>query len=92
MFAKGRSSDNRGDGPASFFNLSLPDGKGTELMGELREANPGFRTLVLTGNMERTDFVLAVEAGAAGVLHKTANSCWLTDLCIKKRTSGNELA
>lgn len=53
-------------------DLSLPDGEGTELIGELRETNPDFRALVLTASFERKDFARAVEAGAAGVLHKTA--------------------
>lgn len=55
------------------FDLSLPDGEGTELIGELREANPDFQALVLTASFERKDFARAVEAGAAGVLHKTAD-------------------
>jgi hypothetical protein len=44
-------------------------------MEELRETSYGFRTLVLAESMERTNFALAVEGGAAGVLHKTADSC-----------------
>lgn len=48
-------------------------------MGELREANPDFRTLVLTESMERIDFARAVEAGAADVLYKTADSYWLEE-------------
>ncbi len=55
------------------FDLSLPDGESTELIGELRESNPDFRALVLTASFERKDFARAVEAGAAGVLHKTAD-------------------
>ena len=55
------------------FDLSLPDGESTELIGEMREANPDFRALVLTASFERKDFARAVEAGAAGVLHKTAD-------------------
>jgi DNA-binding NarL/FixJ family response regulator len=55
------------------FDLSLPDGESTELIGELRESNPDFRALVLTASFERQAFARAVEAGAAGVLHKTAD-------------------
>jgi two-component system, NarL family, response regulator DevR len=57
---------------ASVFDLSLPDGEGTELIRELREANLDFRALVLTASFERTDFARAIEAGAAGAVHKTA--------------------
>jgi len=55
------------------FDLSLPNGESTELIGELRESNPDFRALVLTASFERQAFARAVEAGAAGVLHKTAD-------------------
>jgi DNA-binding NarL/FixJ family response regulator len=55
------------------LDLSLPDGEGTELIGELREANPGFAALVLTASLDRAEHARAVEAGAAGVLHKSAD-------------------
>ena len=55
------------------IDLSLPDGEGTELIGELREANPLFAALVLTASLDRTEHARAVEAGAAGVLHKSAD-------------------
>jgi DNA-binding NarL/FixJ family response regulator len=54
-------------------DLSLPDGEGTELIEELREANPHFAALVLTASLDRTEHARAVEAGAAGVLHKSAD-------------------
>jgi DNA-binding NarL/FixJ family response regulator len=55
------------------IDLTLPDGEGTELIGELREANPLFAALVLTASLDRTEHARAVEAGAAGVLHKSAD-------------------
>jgi DNA-binding NarL/FixJ family response regulator len=55
------------------IDLSLPDGEGTELIEELREANPLFAALVLTASLDRTEHARAVEAGAAGVLHKSAD-------------------
>jgi DNA-binding NarL/FixJ family response regulator len=55
------------------IDLSLPDGEGTELIEELREANSDFVALVLTASLERTEHARAVEAGAAGVLHKSAD-------------------
>ena len=54
-------------------DLSLPDGEGTELIAELREANPDFAALVLTASLDRAEHARAVEAGAAGVLHKSAD-------------------
>ena len=55
------------------IDLTLPDGEGTELIEELREANPDFAALVLTASLDRTEHARAVEAGAAGVLHKSAD-------------------
>ena len=55
------------------IDLTLPDGQGTELIEELREANPDFAALVLTASLDRTEHARAVEAGAAGVLHKSAD-------------------
>jgi DNA-binding NarL/FixJ family response regulator len=54
-------------------DLSLPDGEGVELIEELGEAAPGLATLVLTASVDRADHARAVEAGAAGVLHKSAD-------------------
>jgi two-component system nitrate/nitrite response regulator NarL len=54
------------------IDLSLPDGEGTALIKDLRDANPDFAALVLTASLDRTDHARAVEAGAAGVVHKSA--------------------
>ena len=54
-------------------DLSLPDGEGTDLIAELRDANPEFVALVLTASLDRTAYARAVEAGAASVLHKSAD-------------------
>jgi DNA-binding NarL/FixJ family response regulator len=51
-------------------DLDLPDGDGTEMIGELRAVNPHGMVLVLTASAEREAHARAVEAGAAGVLHK----------------------
>ena len=55
------------------IDLCLPDGEGTDLIEELRDANPDFAALVLTASLDRTEHARAVEAGAAGVLHKSAD-------------------
>jgi DNA-binding NarL/FixJ family response regulator len=55
------------------IDLSLPDGEGTSLIKDLRGANPDFAALVLTASLDRGDHARAVEAGAAGVLHKSAD-------------------
>jgi DNA-binding NarL/FixJ family response regulator len=55
------------------IDLALPDGEGVELIEEFREANPGFAALVLTASLDRATHARAIEAGAAGVLHKSAD-------------------
>ena len=55
------------------IDLTLPDGEGTDLIEELREANPDFAALVLTASVDRAEHARAVKAGAAGVLHKSAD-------------------
>ena len=55
------------------IDLSLPDGEGTDLIAQLREANPHFAALVLTASLDRAGHARAVEAGAASVLHKSAD-------------------
>ncbi len=52
-------------------DLNLPDGDGTDLIGTLRAMNPRGLVLVLTANADREAHARAVEAGAAGVMHKS---------------------
>lgn len=54
-------------------DLGLPDGDGTTLIEELSDSDPGVSALVLTASLESERFDRAVEAGAAGVLHKSAS-------------------
>src|SRR5919107_4592477 len=51
--------------------LALPDGDGFELIEELA-SRPDVITLVLSASLESARFAQAVEAGASGVLHKSA--------------------
>ncbi len=60
------------------IDLALPDGEGVELIEEMREANPEFAALVLTASLDRAEHARAeharaIEAGAAGVLHKSTD-------------------
>ena len=52
-------------------DLALPDGDGYGLIEEL-SSRPGVMTLVLSASLEPARFARAVEAGASGVLHKSA--------------------
>ena len=55
------------------LDLGLPDGYGADLIREIRQANPRSQALVLSASLDRSEIARAVEAGAAGVLHKTAH-------------------
>jgi len=55
------------------IDLTLPDGEGTVLIAELRDVNPAFAALVLTASLDRAEYARAIEAGAASVLHKSAD-------------------
>lgn len=80
-----------GDGvDLALLDLKLPDGSGAELIEDLHAANPQARALVLTGYSEREQFVRAVEAGAASVLFKTADTQEIAD-AIRRLHGGEQL-
>ena len=54
-------------------SLGEADCEGVDLIEELCEANPEFAALVLTASLDRGEHARAIEAGAAGVLHKSAD-------------------
>src|ERR671921_327795 len=57
----------------ALVDLGLPDGYGGGLIKELRTANPRAQALVLSATLQQAEIARAVEAGAAGVLHKSAD-------------------
>ena len=57
---------------AAVIDLALPDGNGTELLGDLSSHNPGMTVVVLSATLSRENLTKAVEAGADGVLDKLA--------------------
>ena len=71
-------------------DLGLPDGSGLDLIGELRAASPESAVLVLTASSDRTQFARAVEAGAAGVLHKSTPLHELVG-AVRRLTAGEQL-
>lgn len=58
-------------------DLRLPDGLGIELIRDLQQANPAGRALLLTADSDRLLHARALEAGASGVIGKTAQ---ITDI------------
>ena len=70
--------------------LGLPDGAGTELVESLSDGSPQRRVLVLTATSRRADHSAAYEAGAAGVIPKTAAMAEIID-AIRTVASGGSL-
>lgn len=60
------------DVDVAILDLGLPDGSGIELVGTVHASNPRAVVLVLTSFSDRRILAEAIEAGAAGVLHKSA--------------------
>ena len=81
------------DGPGVdvvIVDLQLPDGSGTEFVAELLMDNPDVQALVLSAFSDKETLALAVEAGAAGVLHKSSRIDEITD-AIRRLRSGEQL-
>lgn len=74
----------------AIVDLDLPDGDGTELIGELRTACPRSAVLVLTASAERRAHARAIEAGAAGVLHKSVGVGDIVD-AVRRLEAGEAL-
>lgn len=55
------------------LDLDLPDGFGLDLVPALHVAHPAAQALILTASFGRNVLARAVEAGAAGMLHKSAD-------------------
>ncbi|MBA2443324.1 MAG: response regulator transcription factor [Rubrobacter sp.] len=55
------------------IDLGLPDGDGAELIEALASVNPKAIAMVLSASLEPAHFARAVEAGASGMLHKSAS-------------------
>jgi DNA-binding NarL/FixJ family response regulator len=54
----------------ALLDRGLPDGDGLELMGPLREVNPGARVFVISSTAEMVHPKDATRAGAEGVIDK----------------------
>jgi PAS domain S-box-containing protein len=54
-------------------DIGLPDGNGSDVIEELRKANPRAQALVLSASLDRTQTVAAIESGASAILDKTAH-------------------
>jgi DNA-binding NarL/FixJ family response regulator len=66
--ARGTLAEGRLD--VAVLDLVLPDGDGSDLIGELRRRNPGVSIVMLSAAMGPGDLDEAVKAGADAVLDK----------------------
>jgi DNA-binding NarL/FixJ family response regulator len=72
----------------AIVDLGLPDGYGADFIKELREKNP--QALVLSASLDRAEVARVVEAGAAGVLHKSAGMEEVVD-AVRRLRAGETL-
>ncbi|MDZ4718264.1 MAG: response regulator transcription factor [Roseiflexaceae bacterium] len=67
------------DVDVAIVDLDLPDGNGVDLIHDLHAQNPKGMVLILTASSDRLHHARAVEAGAAGVMHKSAQAAEIID-------------
>ena len=60
-----------GEVDVAIVDLDLPDGSGIDFIGDLRAARPQAMVLILTAFSGREQIAEAIEAGAAGIVHKS---------------------
>ena len=62
----------RAEVDVAVVDLRLPDGDGTDIIREMRAADSRGHAIVLTADTDKLHHARAIEAGAVGVLSKTA--------------------
>jgi two-component system nitrate/nitrite response regulator NarL len=76
----------------AIVDLDLPDGPGTDFIGYLRSVRPRAMALILTAFSERERFARAIEAGAAGVMHKSTRPEDIVEAIRRLYTGGQLLS
>jgi CheY-like chemotaxis protein len=73
--AQARTRLREGDLDAALIDVTMPDGNGLELVGEIHDGGVGnpIPTLVLTASLQTSVADRAMEAGARGALSKVAS-------------------
>lgn len=74
----------------ALVDLLLPDGDGVALIREVCVQNPGGQVIVLTASTEPRRQAAAIEAGAAGILNKSAYPAQIVETI--RRVCAGELA
>ena len=74
----------------ALVDLNLPDGSGADLIKDLRASRPRAKALVLSAMSEQRYLAEAIEAGAAGVMHKSASMSDLVE-AVRRLAAGEQL-
>ena len=74
----------------AIVDLDLPDGSGTAFVRDLHRSRPRATALVLSALSERAQLALAIEAGAAGVAHKSTSMKDLLE-AVRRLYAGEQL-
>jgi two-component system KDP operon response regulator KdpE len=67
------------DVDVAVLDLGLPDGRGGDLIADLREVNPRAQALVLSASLDPEEIARAIDSGAAAALDMTAELDELLD-------------
>lgn len=74
----------------ALVDLNLPDGSGADLIKDLRKSRPRSTALVLSATADQRHLATAIEAGAAGVMHKSAPMGDLVE-AVRRLAAGEQL-
>jgi len=82
----------RAEPDIALVDLDLPAASGVDVLNDLRAQTHAPACVVLTALTDRAELGRAVEAGAAAVLHKSADMTDLLDVLRRVAAGGTELA
>jgi DNA-binding NarL/FixJ family response regulator len=74
----------------ALVDLNLPDGSGADLIKQLRDSRPRTTALVLSATADQRHLATSIEAGAAGVMHKSAPMGDLVE-AVRRLATGDQL-
>jgi DNA-binding NarL/FixJ family response regulator len=88
--ARGIVGDDGFEVDVALVDLNLPDGSGADLIKQLRDSRPRATALVLSATADQRHLAMAIEAGAAGVMHKSAPMADLVE-AVRRLSAGEQL-
>lgn len=82
--------DHLGEVDIVLLDFCLPDGSGIDLVDRIHAVAPRARVLALTATTDKRELAAAIEAGVAGVIHKTAPIAEIVD-ALRRLARGEDL-